>query len=979
MFRPSMLGSSRVTHLGTLWIAVVFVVSGTTSGRLTIVAQEPPCFEVEATVPWTGGDLALAEAGASRPASVDGADGYELCSQGGGFGESEGYRILEQAVWHDFELTARLEKIDAIGAAGLIATVDARSEIAAHVRILVRANRTGGHEVRSSYRLNEGATVESETSLPITLPAVLRIRRSGDRITTSFAGEGALTEDLDLTVTGSELDGQRVRVGMVSASEATLVAATACFTRAVLTTSLPKPPSINCLEAFVVPMEGGTEFEISGIHLGGAETVTLAGVPATILERTPTSVRVLTGAFDATGGSRPQSGDVVVTTESGTTLLRNAVVYAGRSFLRGDVNDDKETDISDGIFLLANLFLGEVAPKCLQAAELNGDLEVDLSDAVFLFQHLFSGGPRPAPPYGEPGVSRTGEVCGLPDTPRLAAVVHPDGSPVGPRDTLARDDVLVLRGERFPVDRDIVVLFGDTRTELLERSTSNELHVRILEVPSAGRKCPRLVEVWGDSRLPQDSDGTYVNTVGQASGIIAETDLPDECPQFEASRVEVLATSSFEETSSTLLLEFDRTRWDPAESYRMNLTYFLPVSHRGSRGSRHLSFEFSHRGFRTQPTFEEWLEQLARRLRFELNGAVRADDDCACDLTAEARPNGVAVMPCNDIGDIKNPGPGPSPPFDPIGNLKPPKPPLSGGNSIQSQPIVCPNGEIPPQGNARLLAWCRFAQLTSETGGFPKWEGFVPLNAVLNPELAYHLRPPVERDLSQKRIMYNAPAFYHVYNNNWWWPCMPAAYRAICDTPNTDFMPFFPPSAIVIKPFWRTFDRLPQGSDPDDYYSFRQEVNGEPTGERFYLVGMNIMTKDIPFTWFWATFWVPRPNGAMLTNDGNPFSYNTACTVGHKLDMPDDVVGVWRNYVMCVQTGPGENLCGNPWAPGECFEGCEDCHRRTGEYHFDDDNEQPMQYDWLPSLIRQNENDCFLDFQDNIVPLEPYLPDVCEN
>jgi hypothetical protein len=328
------------------------------------------------------------------------------------------------------------------------------------------------------------------------------------------------------------------------------------------------------------------------------------------------------------------------------------------------------------------------------------------------------------------------------------------------------------------------------------------------------------------------------------------------------------------------------------------------------------------------PTFEEWLEQLALRLQLELNGGVLRDEDCDCDLTAESRPNGVAIVPCHDIGDIQNSGPGPDPGFDPSGTLKPPKPPLSAGNSIKSPPIVCPSvGDISPQATPRLLGWCRFAQLTNVIAAHPYWNGFVPLEGVLDPNLAYNLPKAAERDVSQKRIMYNAPSFYHIYNNNWWRPCMPAAYRALCNKPNTDFMPFFPTSAIVIKNLWRQLPQLPHSSDGSEFYSFRKEVDGQPTGDRNYLVGVNIMTKDIKESWFWATFWVPRPNGVFTTNEGKSLNSNQACTVGHQLDIPDDIEGLWRNYIMCVGNAPGETLCGNPWAAGECTTTCEGCHR----------------------------------------------------
>jgi hypothetical protein len=57
--------------------------------------------------------------------------------------------------------------------------------------------------------------------------------------------------------------------------------------------------------------------------------------------------------------------------------------------------------------LLGYLFLGGVAPLCLDAADVNDSGVLDLSDAVHLLNHLFSGGPPPPLPYPEEGQDLT--------------------------------------------------------------------------------------------------------------------------------------------------------------------------------------------------------------------------------------------------------------------------------------------------------------------------------------------------------------------------------------------------------------------------------------------------------------------------------------------------------------------------------------------------------------------------------------------
>ena len=57
--------------------------------------------------------------------------------------------------------------------------------------------------------------------------------------------------------------------------------------------------------------------------------------------------------------------------------------------------------------MLNYLFLGDKAPACLEAADSNDDGALDLSDGVFVLAFLFLDGPAPPPP-GPPGMP-----CGL--------------------------------------------------------------------------------------------------------------------------------------------------------------------------------------------------------------------------------------------------------------------------------------------------------------------------------------------------------------------------------------------------------------------------------------------------------------------------------------------------------------------------------------------------------------------------------------
>jgi hypothetical protein len=67
-------------------------------------------------------------------------------------------------------------------------------------------------------------------------------------------------------------------------------------------------------------------------------------------------------------------------------------------FRRGDCNDDGNVDMSDAVFTLGSLFLGEEAPGCDNACDSNDDGAVDISDAINTLGALFLGaGAMPLP------------------------------------------------------------------------------------------------------------------------------------------------------------------------------------------------------------------------------------------------------------------------------------------------------------------------------------------------------------------------------------------------------------------------------------------------------------------------------------------------------------------------------------------------------------------------------------------------------
>jgi hypothetical protein len=92
-------------------------------------------------------------------------------------------------------------------------------------------------------------------------------------------------------------------------------------------------------------------------------------------------------------------------------------------FTRGDCNSDGGTDLSDGVAMLNQAFLGGEAGVCADACDFNASGSLDITTAVFFFNALFLGGaPIRAPldcDFGQPllgcadvteGCPRTGDV-----------------------------------------------------------------------------------------------------------------------------------------------------------------------------------------------------------------------------------------------------------------------------------------------------------------------------------------------------------------------------------------------------------------------------------------------------------------------------------------------------------------------------------------------------------------------------------------
>ena len=66
-------------------------------------------------------------------------------------------------------------------------------------------------------------------------------------------------------------------------------------------------------------------------------------------------------------------------------------LYVEPTFLRGDVNDDTEVNITDAIMLINYLSTGNATGVNLDAADCNEDTSVNISDAIALINYLSTG------------------------------------------------------------------------------------------------------------------------------------------------------------------------------------------------------------------------------------------------------------------------------------------------------------------------------------------------------------------------------------------------------------------------------------------------------------------------------------------------------------------------------------------------------------------------------------------------------------
>jgi hypothetical protein len=84
-----------------------------------------------------------------------------------------------------------------------------------------------------------------------------------------------------------------------------------------------------------------------------------------------------------------------------------------RLFVRGDCDQNRSLDLSDGVGTFAFLFLGGSSPSCLDACDSNDDGQVNLTDGIYTLGFLFLGGPAPPAPFPAAGEDPSADLLGV--------------------------------------------------------------------------------------------------------------------------------------------------------------------------------------------------------------------------------------------------------------------------------------------------------------------------------------------------------------------------------------------------------------------------------------------------------------------------------------------------------------------------------------------------------------------------------------
>ncbi|MEE3296273.1 MAG: dockerin type I repeat-containing protein [Planctomycetota bacterium] len=921
------------------------------------ICRPPVCFEPSRTGSWEYNRF-----GAAFGAARSNRGGFQVCGQGAGYhlpsprgGTRDNLSLLFKRVQgeHDFVFNATISEIGGNGYGGIEIRDDSfRGNNAGGAVVAFGAMRDGKRFLLVPYTRGIPEVELPDFVRLDEFPIHLRIERSGGSLKGFFAvGNRGFDEYFNFR-TGGRL-GASVTAGLVQASRGAatansrVLASDVTFVNPELEVDLPPPPP---RARTVRPTPGpapapgrGSSLEFTGVGIEELVSVNIAGIEADISSKE--AGRVVVNIPET---NRPVRGDITIRGRESSSVIRNAFFSYGDceptgppgcegGFIRGDANGDEALDISDALYILGWLFLGDADPTCLESADANDDKEINITDPSYLLAYLFVGGAEPPAPFPERGFA-DGDASDcdlaehLPVITNITVLNPAEGGGAGGRSLDLRE------GSRLQIDgsnlisengRDVVVA-GDASLEIIEASSSRLL-VDVLRVPSS-----REVEV-GIIRdfafLSEQVD--CFPTICPPTMIGPIVTFPQAVQLIPSARALALLGSTIRnENSRGLVLQLDPERFNRSSDIsglevNIEASLQLPVVSGVSPGARRVSITERFQG--------SGVNKGADAVR-------RVADSLRESLAAGGSLREVVIIPDVTRSRVL---------IEPTSAISEAQPQLDGDISIYGPPIgLCGPEDYHPIDDERAFGWCRFQELIEPCGDLPAFEWFFTKSDVFTYDDVLNPSQPGDRSPKTKHTLYNLEAFCHIREHRLW--CRDDLDQLIADA-ETEIPPF-PRDAWICKTVFISEEEMDvaaasQDIDPEEfkdrfysyYYTGKDESPGSEEFEagNYYLIGIHHTTKDIN-DWFWYDAYVNVSNDVGLP-DGEFTAFGIGGCGGSNTDAPDAIKNssVWSDYFLCTNVTdqqpvvPGQGAapdaetvgptatsnsawCGNFFAEDEC-------------------------------------------------------------